>query len=43
MADYDPAEHPFAAFYIMSGAFPQGGVSAVKGVYLDKIEIAKVE
>ena len=25
------------------GSFPQGGKSAVKGVYLDKIEITKVE
>ena len=43
VADYDPAEHPFAAFYIASGGFPRGGVSAVKGVYLDKIEISKVQ
>lgn len=40
---YDPAEHPFACFFIQSGSFPQGGKPAVWGVYLDKIEIAKVE
>lgn len=43
VADYNPAKHPFAAFYIMSGVFPNGGRSAVKGVYLDKIEISKVQ
>jgi hypothetical protein len=40
---YDPAEHPFACFFIQSGFFPPGGKPAVWGVYLDKIEIAKVE
>ena len=43
MADYDPAEHPFACFFIQSGSFPQGGKPAVKGVYLDKIEVVKAE
>ena len=40
---YDPAEHPFACFFIQSGSFPRGGKSAVWGVYLDKIEISKVQ
>ena len=43
VADYNPAEHPFACFFIQSGSFPKGGKPAVKGVYLDKLEIAKVE
>ncbi|MBQ2625407.1 MAG: DUF4838 domain-containing protein [Kiritimatiellae bacterium] len=43
VADYDPAEYPFASFFIQSGSFPQGGKPAVKGVYLDKIEISKVQ
>lgn len=43
VADYDPAEYPFAAFYIASGAIPKGGKPAVKGVYLDKIEVVKAE
>ena len=43
MADYDPAKHPFACFFIQSGSFPQGGKPAVKGVYLDKIEVVKAE
>ena len=41
VATYDPAEHSFASFYISSGDYPRGGKSAVWGVYLDKIEVAK--
>ena len=40
IGDYDPAEHPFASFYISSGDYPKGG--AVKGLYLDKIAIERI-
>ena len=41
VATYDPAEHPFASFYISSGDYPRGGKSAANGVYLDKISIER--